>query len=155
MSKSVVSKIRKAAQGLPALQKRLLESGQEAQVLTVERPALEAVYCIFRGRLCVYIGQTRNIFVRLNGHGAFGNGDTVYYIPLPDSSTDERKQIEEELALRLKPTVGTIRGRTLPFQQRNSYRCSYCKHKWRSKMNGIPLRCPNPKCQSPNWRKKQ
>lgn len=30
-------------------------------------------------------------------------------------------------------------------------KCSICGHEWISKLAGDPIKCPNPKCQSPDW----
>lgn len=35
----------------------------------------------------------------------------------------------------------------LPFK----LRCRICGHEWIRKSDSLPMRCPNPKCQSPYW----
>lgn len=105
MPKSVVSKIRKAAQSVPSLQKWLLESAEAENWHCLNDLHMEAVYCIFRRSVCAYVGETSNIVKRLKGHGVYKKGDVAYYLLLPHSEQTERKTVEQELAVLLKPTV--------------------------------------------------
>ncbi len=54
--------------------------------------ALCGVYFLFLGRRCVYVGQSRNIFVRMRDHQQPRNGkkefDTFSYIEVPPESLD-------------------------------------------------------------------
>lgn len=34
-------------------------------------------------------------------------------------------------------------------------RCEVCGHEWVSRIEKLPVKCPNQKCQSPNWNEKQ
>ena len=62
-----------------------------------------------------------------------------------------------------------LRGKAKPEVSDRSYRntsyslngrvrkckCKKCGHKWYSRKPGRPALCPNPKCHSPHWDKKQ
>lgn len=34
-------------------------------------------------------------------------------------------------------------------------KCKVCNYEWIRRSDGLPLRCPNPICQSPYWNRKQ
>lgn len=112
MWEQVVSKVRDAAEGMPALQKRLLESTKEAQadweaLARARLPVTAALYVVFDNRLrCTYVGQTRSLRQRLRAHPKF-LGDTVCFIRLKPSDEQVRKAIEGPLCRLLKPKFGT------------------------------------------------
>ena len=116
-------------------------------------PKVAAVYCLFRKGVCVYIGQTSNLYNRSNSNKTIWQVcDLLIYVP-NSSGVNSRKQIEQTLAEIFQPSIGMVRRQTVPKQQRQIYKCYICKHSWTSRFKRSPARCPNPKCQSPNYRK--
>lgn len=156
MREQVVSKIRAAAESLPPLQKRILENAEEAgcQWTWVER--VPAVYCVFKGRRCLYVGQTLNIAARVsNNHpAARRKGCTVYYVPLFGLSVTQLREVEAELAYILQPTMGFIRGYGKP-RNLAERQCGECSHRWVPRTKRLTSKCPNQLCQSPKWNQKR
>lgn len=154
LSESLVSKIRKTTQGLPALQKWAVESGQAVEYRFLDSAFLQAVYCVFRNGRCIYVGQTGNLLRRFGQHKVVRHGDQICYVHLPRCSARIRKNIEAEIASILRPTIGTARGATVPYGKPKPRRkCNQCGHRWRSKFVGLPVKCPNQDCQSNRWNK--
>lgn len=151
VQKSLVSKVRAAAEGLPALQEWLLESAPQAWVILDTQGA--GVYCIFRRRVCLYVGQSHNVAKRIyRTHSIYKEGDVVIYLSMPKSSSVQRKNVEQSIAEVLRPRIGMIRGLT---NKTTAHNCYECEHQWQSRSTRIPAKCPNPKCQSPNWDKRR
>jgi hypothetical protein len=152
MPEQVVSKIRAATESLPPLQKRILEDAEKEgrQWTWIEK--VPAVYCVFKGKKCVYVGRTNNIAARVNNsHPAARRKDCmVYYLALFGLSVRQLREIEAELAYILQPAMGFIRGYGKP-RNLAERRCAKCGHKWIPRTKRLTIKCPNHLCASPYW----
>jgi hypothetical protein len=93
MQEQVVSKIREATKGLPAMQKRVLADAKAkgSSWMTIDR--IPAVYCVFRRSVCLYVGQTSDVArqIKVNHPIARLANTSVHYFPLIGSTVLTRR----------------------------------------------------------------
>ncbi len=181
MRQQMVSTIKHATESLPPLQKRILDGAEEAgggwrTCVRLDAPEIPGVYVIFKGRICLYVGQTANLQRRLRGHGYFKDTKVCYLQMTPERRP--RLVIENAVANAVKPRFGnyhplndfwavrviepSARKKAPVFTEQDArewlqvhgsvglFVCVVCRHVWKARSLKGPKQCPA--CGTRAWK---